>query len=135
MALLVVLPLLSAIWSAAPSVSLRHAIALILSTLLAIDFASRMPIERQLKVLERIFVPIILMSVVAQLFLPGFFPVVNFGNIVVDADAWTGVFIHKNDFGRFIAVTLLIALVRSSYSRQGRVLRFVWILVTFVLIV
>ncbi|HTF66724.1 MAG TPA: O-antigen ligase family protein, partial [Edaphobacter sp.] len=135
LALLVVLPLLSAMWSAAPSVSLRHAIALILSTLLAIDFASRMPIERQLKILERIFVPIILMSVVAQLFLPGFFPVTNFGNIVVDADAWTGVFIHKNDFGRFIAVTLLIALVRSSYSRQGRVLRLVWILATFVLIV
>jgi O-antigen ligase len=108
---------------------------LILSTLLAIDFASRIPIERQLQLLERIFVTIILMSVVSQIFFPAFFPVTNFGNYVMDPDAWHGVFIHKNDFGRFIAVTMLIALVRSSYSRQGRVLRLVWILATFVLIV
>jgi exopolysaccharide production protein ExoQ len=134
-AVLVVLPLLSSLWSAAPSVSLRHAIALILTTLLAIDFASRHPVEQQLQMIEPIFIAIILIGVAAQLFAPGFFPVTNFGNYVSDADAWNGAFIHKNDFGRFIAVTMLIALVRDSRSRWGRILRLFWILTTFVLIV
>ena len=134
-AVLIVLPLLSSLWSAAPSVSLRHAIALILTTLLAIDFASHNPVERQLQILEPIFIAIILIGVAAQLFAPGFFPVTNFGNYVADPNAWNGAFIHKNDFGRFIAVTMLIALVRDSASRWGKILRLFWILATFVLIV
>ena len=134
LAFLVLLPLFTSAWSAAPSVSFRHAIALILTTLFAIDFASRHPLERQLRFMEPIFIAIVLIGVAAQLFAPDFFPVTNFGNNVMETDAWHGAFIHKNDFGRFIAITMLVALIRSSSSRWGKILRVLWIFTTFVLI-
>ena len=133
---LVALAVASSLWSAAPGITLRHAVALVLTTLFAVDFALRMPLYRQLQLIEPVLIVILVGSILAQVLAPGFFPSsAGVGTNDADPDAWIGAFLHKNDFGHFIALAALVFLVRTHHSMRGRIFQIVFVMLSFVAIV
>ena len=116
LALLVLLALISALWSIDSVASLHLAATLALTTLISLDISSHYSMERQMDLICIALVITTLLSVVVELFLPGVIP----GRDAEDA-AWHGVFGFKNDFGRMICLTLIACLSRSKSSWKAGV--------------
>jgi O-antigen ligase len=112
---LVLLAILSTIWSEDPALTLRRGVAVLATTALGIDFAVRYPIRVQMRLLGAVLGLTVLLSILAQVFLPGAIPTVN---KAADADAWYGVFNQKNQFARIVVLATLVALTRSRRSRH-----------------
>lgn len=116
---LVLFAILSTVWSEDPALSLRRGVAVIATTALGIDFAVRYPIREQLRLLGAVLGLTVLLSIVAQVLLPGAIPTVD---TAADADAWYGVFNQKNQFARIVVLATLVALTRTRQSRRQNVI-------------
>jgi exopolysaccharide production protein ExoQ len=114
--LLEVLAILSAIWSADAGVTLRRGIAVVATTLFAMDLATRYSIREQLRLLGYVLGFLLLLSVMFQIFMPDLIPAVDSGY----SGAWHGVFQQKNEFARMVALATLVFLTRSRPPRWSR---------------
>ena len=114
--LIILLALASAIWSIDPRRSLQTSGTLLLTGLVALDISLSYDLKRQLKALCLVLALVMVLSVAVEVFLPGFVPG---GADQVDADAWHGVFVAKNNFGRTccLFVTAFITFYKNRWIR------------------
>jgi O-antigen ligase len=115
--LLVLLAIVSAIWSQDPVATFHHSVALLGTTLFGIDFAVRYSIREQLRLACIVLVSVILLSIATQIFLPGLIP--HFGP---DPSVWQGVFGKKNTLGKIVVLGAAAFLSRPRHSRRETVL-------------
>jgi exopolysaccharide production protein ExoQ len=113
---LILLAICSFRWSIDPAATLLSGAKLVLTTFFAIDISLRYSIKRQLHLLCTALVIVMVLSVIVELFIPGFVPTEP-----AEAGAWHGVFEFKNDFGRVICLSVVVALAlcRSSIWLRG----------------
>jgi exopolysaccharide production protein ExoQ len=111
--LLVLIAMLSAVWSEDPGVTVRRSIAVCATTLFAMDLATRYSIRDQLRLLGYVLGFLLLLSVMFQIFMPDLIPAVDSGY----SGAWHGVFQQKNEFARMVALATLVFLTRSRPPR------------------
>ena len=120
---LATLSILSLVWSADPSATLRHSIAFGFSTLFGIDFARRYTLREQVGLITATLWFAILVSCTVQLVYPSFVLPATFGDTdIVDADAWIGVYAQKNIFGHVLAMAGVLAASQITWGRK-RLLR------------
>jgi O-antigen ligase len=122
--LLVLLAVLSITWSEDPAVTLRRSVALLATTLIGIDFATRYSVRDQLRLLYIVLGLVVSLSIVAQLFFPTLIPNTNF-----DSNAWHGVLSFKNDLARIVVLATI-----AVFSRSRRCLRDFLLVVSLVLL-
>jgi exopolysaccharide production protein ExoQ len=112
---IVVIALTSIVWSIDKSATLHLGATLAFTTLFALDLSTTYSIKRQLELLCQALILLLVLSVIAEVFLPGVVPVRE-----AEEGAWHGVFAFKNNFGRVIclAVVACLALLdRSLYLK------------------
>ena len=126
---LVLLAILSSIWSQDPGYTLRHSIALLGATLVGIDLAVRYSVRDQLRLLCIVFVLVVVSGVAAQLVFPGLVPTADF-----DSVAWNGVSSGKNEWARIVVLATIAFLSYTRRSIRGFVLMACLILVAFGLV-
>lgn len=127
--LFVLLTIVSTIWSQDPGFTLRHAIALLGTTLIGIDFALRYSVKEQLRMLYIVFGLVVLCGIGANLLFPGFVPTADF-----DLEAWNGASSGKNEWARIVVLATIIFFSRSLRSRRDFVFIACLTLVAFGLI-
>lgn len=119
---LLLLPLVSVLWSVAPDLTFRRAAACALTIVFCIYLAGRLSPEDLLKRL--MFV--LLLGGVASIFYSVFVPYgmhYDAGN----AGSWKGVYGHKNDLGRVSAIALIISYFVRPTNQAERLYRFLTI--------
>jgi exopolysaccharide production protein ExoQ len=89
----------SSFWSVDGNATRHAATALILTTLIAIDFKQRYPFEEIVRLATYTLIVLIIIGVPLDLFLNGLVP-----NNDYDPGTWHGVFGTKNDLGRLIVM-------------------------------
>lgn len=102
----------SASWSQDPMLSVRRSVALGLTFVFGLYFASRFNLKEQLRLLGGVFAICIVFSVLFQLL--GINP-------VVEAPGWYGVFYLKNELGRMMVLSSIVFLFwgRVEPDRRG----------------
>ena len=119
---LLLLPPISILWSVAPDLTFRRAIACSLTIVFCIYLAGRLSPEEMLKRLMFVF----LLGGVASIFYSVFVPYgvhYDAGN----AGSWKGVFGHKNDLGRVSAIALIVSYFVRPTNQAERLYRFLTI--------
>ena len=115
---LVALALVSTSWSDDPSLSLRRSVALVLTCLFGAYFGLRFTFREQLRLLACVAGTCVVFSL--------FFGLFRLGTPSEDlAPAWYGVFLHKNDLGRMMVLSMLVFLILLKSGSQKRAL--LWI--------
>ena len=127
--LLVLLAVMSVLWSEDPSLTLRRSIALLATTLFGIDFAVRYSVRDQLRLLYIVLGLVVSLGIAAQLLFPNLIPSLDF-----PPDAWHGVVGFKNDWARIIVLAMVAVLSRSRRSLGDFLLMGSLTLVAFALI-
>jgi O-antigen ligase len=114
---LVLLAIVSSVWSQAPVVTLHHGFALLGTTLFGIDFAVRYSIRQQLRLVCIVLSSVILLSIATQVFLPGVLP-----HLGPDPSSWQGIFGQKNTFGIIVVLAAVAFLSRPRNSWRDTLL-------------
>jgi exopolysaccharide production protein ExoQ len=111
---IILLALASTIWSIDPPRTLTTAATLALTSLVALDISLSYGIQRQLEAICLVLFAVMALSVIVEVFFPGFVP-----GGADQGDAWHGVFVAKNNFGRAtcLYVTAFITLYRNPWIR------------------
>ena len=126
-AAIIVLALLSTVWSQAPWLTIRRAIPFGLAALFGLYFAARFPVRKQLSIL---WVTMILVSL-GTIALATAFPKIGWDASPGHTGDWQGVFTQKNACGRvMVLATALTLCMKGSNVRKWMSL----VLFTFVLI-
>jgi exopolysaccharide production protein ExoQ len=112
--LLPALALVSVLWSGAPSISFRRAVALLGSAIFGLYLATRFPRLELLRVLLAVSVVATVLSLLTVVALPAY--------AIDGAGAWQGVFSQKNQFGRFMALSAILWLLYAASVRRHRFL-------------
>lgn len=115
---LVLLTIVSAFWSDDAGLTLRRSLALVATTLFAVDFAVRYSIRGQLRLVAIALGSVVVASIVMQLFFPGLIPTVDHAY----PDAWVGLFGQKNEFGRIIVLATMVSIAGLRRSIGGVIL-------------
>jgi exopolysaccharide production protein ExoQ len=105
---LVLLALVSSLWSADAGLSIRRGFAVLATTLFGLDFAVRYSIRDQVRLFGTALALAIAASVIVELFFHGMVPTVD----TAYTDAWNGAFVQKNDFARIVVLGGVLTLMR-----------------------
>jgi exopolysaccharide production protein ExoQ len=108
---LVLLAIVSASWSSDPVATLHHGVALLVTTLFGIDFALRYSIREQLRWVCIVLASVVVLSIAAEIFLPGVLPHVD-----PDPSIWQGIFGQKNTLGKIVVLAAAAFLSRPRVS-------------------
>ncbi|PRY26825.1 O-antigen ligase [Aliiruegeria haliotis] len=122
----VALAMLSMTWSIDIGVSLRRVLALLFATLFGLWIVDRFPLHIVLPLIAWSAVLIVVANVVTSLALPsmGVHPGTTVqGEPNPHAGAWRGLFDHKNDFGRMMALCVSILWVATGPGQRWRRVR------------
>ena len=115
----VLLPVLvaacSVLWSVDPQLSLYRTIALAGTTAFGIFLALRFSAEGQLRLLALVLGVVAFASTLLSLLLPEYGVMTG-----PHSGAWSGVFFHKNSFGRIMALTTLVFFLLLMGAREMR---------------
>jgi O-antigen ligase len=115
----VLLPVLlaacSVYWSVDPQLSLYRTIALAGTTAFGMFLAIRFSLEEQLRLLALVLGVVACASVLVALLLPEYGVMTG-----PHSGAWSGVFFHKNPFGRIMALATLVFFLLVIGSRELR---------------
>jgi exopolysaccharide production protein ExoQ len=117
--LLVLLSIVSTLWSQDPAITLYHSVALIGTTLFAIDFALHYSIREQLRLICIVLGSVVLLSIIVEVFAPGLIPRAPSD---LDLAGWQGVFATKNNFGRIVVLAAAAFLSRPRLRRRDTLL-------------
>jgi exopolysaccharide production protein ExoQ len=112
---LVLLAVVSAVWSEDRGLTLRRSMALVATTLFGLDFAVRYSIREQLRLLAIALGLVIAVSVLLQVFAPGLIPTFD----VAYPDAWVGAFGQKNVFSKIVVLEAIVMLALLRLSPSG----------------
>jgi O-antigen ligase len=111
---LVILALVSTLWSSVPDITFRKSIALTGSTLFAVYFGAHYDFDRQLKVLGWMFGFSMILSVMFVALLP------TYGLMDTAGKAWRGIYTHKNGFGENLFITFTTFYFLSKRVKKYR---------------
>jgi exopolysaccharide production protein ExoQ len=116
--LFTILVLLSMFWSDIPNTTLSRSIALFGTNLFGLYLATRYTLKEQLLLLVKVFGAVLLISLIFVVALP------KFGIMGgLHAGAWRGIFLHKNDLGKFMVISTMIFLLQSiSYNKNRAII-------------
>jgi exopolysaccharide production protein ExoQ len=111
--MLVALAALSVLWSAAPDVTLRRGVALLGTTLFGLYLASAFEPRELLRLLAWTLALVAALSLGTAVLAPAY-------GVHWDAHdgAWRGIFMHKNGFGKVMALAALVFLLQGC-DRAG----------------
>src|SRR5215467_1522124 len=123
---LLLLALLSSLWSEMPDLVLRKCIALFGMTLYGVALAVRVSLQEQLRVLSWLFRILAVLSLACVLLLPAY-------GISKEGD-WMGVFDYKNALGSAMGLSLLIESQVPAHTGLSRVLKALFMLLSAVLL-
>lgn len=127
--ILVGLALLSTLWSAAPSLTLRHGVALIGTTLVGVYLGTRFTLRGQLRLMVWVLSICAVLSLLCVIILP------QYGLSVDPNDgSWRGVFTHKNSLGRLMLLNAVALLFYPGFARRFRLLRWSGVALSCILI-
>lgn len=116
--IVVVLCLVSTVWSVEPAISLRRGIALALTTLFGLWLAVRFPPRERLLLLGRAFLVIAVGSALMAVLLPSYGIMQE-----VHPGAWSGAFPQKNKLGQMMvygaAVFMIVAVTMPDLRRRA----------------
>ena len=115
--LLVLLTIVSAVWSQDRFGTLRQGVLLLGTTLFGIEIAVRYSIREQVRLACIVLGSVILLSIATQIFLPDLLPQVG-----PDPSVWQGAFGQKNTLGRIVVLAAVAFLSRPRSSRRDTVL-------------
>ncbi len=127
---LVLLALISAAWSQDGGLTVRRGLAVLGTTLFAIDFAVRYSLRDQVRLFQYALGLAVGLSVFVELFFHGLVPTVD----TVYPNAWNGAFVQKNDFARFVVLLAIIVLMRTRAGRRQWLVATATIAASFALI-
>ncbi|GAA6764001.1 MULTISPECIES: O-antigen ligase family protein [Thermus] len=114
--LLLLWAFLSLVWSTAPEVTFRKAIAALLTSLYGVYLAFRFTPEAFLRLLGTTLLLLLGLSIAFVFLLP------DWGLMGYPHEgAWRGIFVHKNDLGRFAALGVLVFLALLLAPGRKRV--------------
>lgn len=113
--MLALLAIVSTAWSIDPGMTLRRSMAVLLTTVFALYFASRYTSMQQLRMLSRAMAVVVLASLFVGLYLPSIG--IESGGIL---GAWRGVFGFKNDMGRLMALSAVASITLVIEDARGR---------------
>jgi exopolysaccharide production protein ExoQ len=116
LAFLILLTFLSVLWSVDRSLTIHGAVILLFSALVGFDLSCRYTLERQIQLLCAALTLVVGISIILELFLPGFVPRAQW-----EGTAWHGVFANKNQLGRMttLGVTASLALPHRRKWTRG----------------
>jgi O-antigen ligase len=118
--LLTALAIASAAWSDSPATTLRRCIALVGTLLMALYFANRFRLRRQLEILAGMFGACLVLSFV--------FGALHLGHSVDGLEGvWIGIYAQRNELGTMMVFASLVFLVWGQFREEMR--RVSWILV------
>lgn len=130
LAALVLLALVSFLWSYNPRLVLQRSVAVLGATLFGLAIAVRFSLEQQLRLMSWIFRIIAVLSLACVILAPRHgiseFP---------DEGAWRGIFNHKNGLGAIMALSMLTEWHLPANTRFAKVLNVSAILLSAVLLV
>jgi exopolysaccharide production protein ExoQ len=112
--LLPALALVSVLWSGAPTISFRRAVALLGSSIFGFYLGSRYSRADLLRLFLAVSVIVTILSVLTVVALPAY--------AIDDSGAWQGVFGQKNHLGRFMALSAVLWLLYAASFRRHRFL-------------
>jgi O-antigen ligase len=102
---------LSVSWSELPEITISRSIALVGTTIFGIYLANRYTPKEQIVLLGHTFLAIVLLSIAFAVALP------QYGIMgAIHAGAWRGIYSHKNDLGRLMALSAVIFLMQPRSS-------------------
>jgi O-antigen ligase len=113
---LVGLTLASVLWSLDPMSTLHQGALTLLTLLFAMDLSIRYNLPQQITIIARILIVLVLLSVVAEVLLPGFIP--NGVATAHDEVPWHGVFAFKNEFARYVCIGVAACLAMPHRSNR-----------------
>ncbi len=111
--LLPTLAMFSVLWSGAPSISFRRAVALLGSSIFGLYLATRYSRTDLLRLFLTVSVIATVLTVLTAIALPAY---------AIDAGAWLGVFGQKNHLGRFMALSAVLWLLYGLSHKRHRLL-------------
>ena len=117
---LLLLPLLSMIWSVDPEATFRRAIACALTIVFCIYLAGRLSPEELLKRLMFVLLIGGVASIFYSVFVPQFGTHYDAGNL----GSWKGVYGHKNDLGRVSVIALIVSYFVRPSNQTERLYRY-----------
>lgn len=112
--LLPALAMVSVLWSGAPSISFRRAVALLGSSIFGLYLGTRFPRRELIRLLLAVSVIVTILSLLTVVALPAY--------AIDDSGAWQGVFGQKNHLGRFMALSAIVWLVYTASVKRHRLL-------------
>jgi O-antigen ligase/glycosyltransferase involved in cell wall biosynthesis len=112
--LLPALALVSVLWSGAPTISFRRAVALLGSTIFGFYLGTRYSRADLLRLFLAVSVIAMTLSLLTVVALPAY--------AIDDSGAWQGVFGQKNHLGRFMALSAVLWLLYALTFRRHRFL-------------
>lgn len=100
---LLLMIVLSALWSAAPEITVRRSVAFVGTNLFAIYLASRFTLREQFQMVAWVLLSGALISVVVSILMP------DIGKMLYQgSSAWRGIFPHKNQLGRLMSLGAIV---------------------------
>ena len=115
--LLVGWAVMSTTWSELPSLTASRAVALVGTTIFGIYLANRYTLKAQLLLLRHTFLAIVLLSIAFAIFLP------QYGVMgALHAGAWRGIYTHKNELGRMMALGAIVLLMQPGSEGENKML-------------
>jgi exopolysaccharide production protein ExoQ len=112
--LLVLLAIVSTAWSVDPSETFRRSMALLGTTLIGIEFALNYSVRKLLRLLCAVLSLFVVLSIIVQVFFPGFIPDMNF-----DRDSWHGLLSFKGNFAKMVVLAAVAFLCQPRRLIRG----------------
>lgn len=126
---LVIIYLLSFLWSDFPDFTLRRSISLVETSLFGIYLASRYTLKEQLKLISISLGCAIFIHILFTLVLPGFG--IEYGR---HAGAWRGTLEHKNFLGRLMFLSTIIFYIQEPENKKQSILLKIGLLAAFLVV-
>ena len=129
--LLIAFALISVLWSYAPEATLRQSVTLLGETFLGVYLAMHYSVREQMRIVAWVLGIAAVLSLIAALA----FPTLGIGSKSMP-EAWTGIYGHKNIFGKLMALSTVIFFIFTKDCRKkwigwgGFILSFVLVLLS-----
>jgi O-antigen ligase len=124
-------PLLSVVWSIAPDVTARRAIALAGTSLFGMYLAFALPVERVIRILAVVYSITAIVSLIVIIILPTY-GTHQFGNY---AGLWRGLYAQKNEFGATMAMAAIVIFLCPKHTSKERLLGRIMVVLCVLLMV
>jgi O-antigen ligase len=128
--IILIISILSILWSPLPFITVRRVIALILTTLYGILFGHYYKLESQINILGYSFGLIVIMCFMY----PIFFPEIGIHQTGVHEGLWRGVFVQKNTMASILVIAVMLFIYRLNTTKNNRILFILLLVISFLLI-